>query len=335
MIKFNAAVGLNNPHLQTVMPRIIRNKPLFNAKWQTLKTPDGDFIDLAWSEDWTRHITKKKPIFVLFHGLEGHFNSPYANGLMHAFAQQGWLSVMMHFRGCSGKPNRMARAYHSGETDDPRLFLEQLRHQFPKQPKIAIGVSLGGNMLVNYLAKYNHDPIIDAATVISAPLDLAACSEKINQGFSKIYRNYLLHSLKKNALKKEAQLKKALNVSAQSIKKLKTLFDFDNKITAPLHGFKNAQDYYRQCSGINVINNVVIPLQVIHAQDDPFMTQDVIPNFPLNNNIHYRLFKQGGHVGFLSGSLAKPIFWLEHAMPNYYQHIMFKTMHHDENEKVL
>lgn len=335
MTEFHAAKGLTNPHMQTVVPRFIRKKPLFEAEWQTLETPDGDFVDLAWSEDWTSQTAKSKPIFVLFHGLEGSFHSPYANGLMHAFAKQGWLSVMMHFRGCSGRPNRKARAYHSGETDDPRFFLEQLNKQYPNQAKIAIGISLGGNMLVNYLAKYSHDPIIDAATVISAPLDLAACSARIEQGFSKVYRNYLLNSLKKNALQKESQLDEALGVSAQSVKELKTLFGFDDMITAPLHGFKDAKEYYAQCSGIHVINKVKIPLQVIHSQDDPFMTQAVIPTFPLKKNIHYRLFERGGHVGFLSGSLTKPTFWLEHAMPRYYQHIINKTSHDTEDKKAL
>lgn len=321
MTEFRAARGLSNPHLQTVIPRMIRKQPLFSAHWQTLETPDGDFLDLAWSEDWAAPSAKNKPIFILFHGLEGSFDSPYANGLMHAFSQKGWLSVMMHFRGCSGRPNRLARAYHSGETDDPRFFLEYLHTLFPNQPKVATGISLGGNMLVNYLAKYRQDPIIEAATVVSAPLDLASCSARIERGLSKVYGNYLLTSLKKNALQKQRQLTSELGISTQDMTSLKTLYSFDDLITAPLHGFESAKDYYQKCSGIHVINNVGVPLQVIHAKDDPFMTQAVIPNFSLNKNIHYRLFTSGGHVGFLTGTLTKPTFWLEHALPCYYQHI--------------
>ncbi len=321
MTHFYPARGLSNPHVQTVLPRIIRKKTLFNVKWKTLETPDGDFLDLAWSEDWQTTSAQKKPIFILFHGLEGSFHSPYANGLMDAFAKQGWLSVMMHFRGCSGRPNRLARAYHSGEVEDARFFLKHINTLFPSQPKVAIGISLGGNMLVNYLATYRHDPILDAATVVSAPLDLAACSQRIEQGFSKVYKNYLLSSLKKNAIQKKIQLNNALGVTSKHIKEIGTLYGFDDLITAPLHGFKDADDYYTRCSGIKVINQVSIPLQVIHAQDDPFMTSKVIPDFKLEHNIHYRLFKQGGHVGFLSGNFAKPKFWLEHSMPKYYQHI--------------
>ncbi|WP_154115202.1 hydrolase [Vibrio cincinnatiensis] len=318
MPHFVAANGLQNPHLQTLLPRLIRKKALFEPVWQTLDTPDGDFLDLAWSEAPETKEAKNKPIFILFHGLEGCFYSPYANGLMDAFAKQGWLSVMMHFRGCSGKPNHLARAYHSGETEDARWVLEYLRQQFPKQTIVAAGVSLGGNMLINYLADYQSDPIVTAATAISAPLDLAACSQRIEQGFSKLYRRYLLSSLKHNALKKHHLLKGELGLSYHSIKRVTKLYEFDELITAPLHGFKNAQDYYHRCSGIHRLKEIRVPTQIIHAKDDPFMTEAVIPKFVLPNNIDYRLFAKGGHVGFLSGSLTKPEFWLEKALPAYY-----------------
>ncbi|KJY74147.1 hydrolase [Vibrio coralliilyticus] len=319
MTQFIAAKGLANPHLQTLAPRFIRKKALFEPLWQTLDTPDGDFLDLAWSEDWQTEQAKKKPVFVLFHGLEGCFYSPYANGLMHAFSQHGWLSVMMHFRGCSGKPNHRARAYHSGEVEDARFFLEQLNQQLPNQTKVAVGISLGGNMLANYLAQYNQEPLLSAATIVSAPLDLSACSERIEKGFSKVYKTYLLSSLKKNALRKHHLIKGELDVSYQSIKRVTKLFEFDDLITAPLHGFKDAQDYYQRCSGIHRLKDIRIPTQIIHAKDDPFMTDAVIPKYVLPDNIDYRLFEQGGHVGFLTGSALKPRFWLEEALPAYYQ----------------
>lgn len=318
MTTFIAAKGLKNPHLQTLLPRLLRKQPLFSAEWQTLFTPDGDFLDLAWSEDWRTPHAQRKPLFVLFHGLEGSFKSPYANGLMHAFARQGWLSVMMHFRGCSGKPNHLARAYHSGETDDARFVLEYLRKQLPERPIVAVGVSLGGNMLANYLAQYRDDPIVTAATLISAPLDLAACSQRIEQGFSKVYRAYLLSSLKKNAIAKYPLLENALPLSPERIRAIAKLAEFDDVITAPLHGFHDAADYYQQCSGIKQLTQIRVPTQIIHAKDDPFMTEAVIPNFPLPDNIRYRLFEHGGHVGFLSGSWLKPYFWLEQVLPEYY-----------------
>ncbi|EEX94988.1 putative hydrolase [Vibrio orientalis CIP 102891 = ATCC 33934] len=321
MTQFVAAKGLTNPHLQTLAPRFIRKKALFEPVWQTLDTPDGDFLDIAWSEDLNQADKGKldKPIFVLFHGLEGCFYSPYANGLMNAFAKQGWLSVMMHFRGCSGKPNKLARAYHSGEVEDARFFLEHLDTLFPNQTKVAVGISLGGNMLANYLAKYLDNPLIDAATIVSAPLDLSACSERIEQGFSKLYKNYLLSSLKKSALQKHHLLKGELGLSYHNIKRVTKLYEFDDLITAPLHGFKDAEDYYHQCSGIHRLKEITLPTQIIHAKDDPFMTDAVIPKYVLPENIDYRLFDQGGHVGFVTGTAIKPRFWLEEALPAYYE----------------
>lgn len=325
---FIPAAGLKNPHLQTLAPRIIRRTALFEPVWQTLDTPDDDFLELAWSEDWQSEQTRVKPVFVLFHGLEGCFYSPYANGLLHAFAKAGWLAVMMHFRGCGGKPNRLARSYHSGEVSDARFFLEYLQDQLPDQKKVAVGISLGGNMLVNYLARYREDPILDASTVVSAPLDLSSCAQRIEQGFSKVYRTYLLSSMKRNALRKYPLLKNEISATRRDIEQLTTLYDFDDLITAPLHDFKDAEDYYQQCSGIHYLKQVSVPLQVIHARDDPFMTSAVIPDFTLPNIINYQLYDHGGHVGFLTGSAIKPEFWLERVLPVYYERIRDSVCFH-------
>ncbi len=319
MTQFIAATGIKNPHLQTLLPRLIRRKVLFDPVWQTLDTWDGDFLDLAWSEDYTTEVAQTKPLFILFHGLEGGFDSPYANGLMHAFHQQGWLAVIMHFRGCSGKPNRLARSYHSGEIEDARFLLEYLNQKFPHQQKLAAGISLGGNMLVNYLAHFNDNPLLNAATVISAPLDLASCSYRIEKGFSRIYKKYLLSSLKRSVLAKNTLLRDKINLSECRINRITRLEEFDDLITAPLNGFVDAQDYYRQCSGLAKLKQITIPTQIIQAKDDPFMTDAVVPKYILPDVIDYRLFAHGGHVGFLSGSLLHPHFWLEENLPAYYQ----------------
>ncbi|NUW73771.1 hydrolase [Vibrio mediterranei] len=323
--KFIAAKGLGNPHIQTLIPRFVRRKPLFEPTWETLDTPDGDFVELAWSEEPHSSSAKSKPVFVLFHGLEGCFNSPYANGLMHAFAQQGWLSVMMHFRGCGPNPNRLARAYHSGEIGDARQFIELLDHRYPNAKKAAVGISLGGNMLTNYLAHYQNDSKLDGATIVSAPLDLGACARRIEQGFSKLYRSYLLSSMKKNALNKLHLLSDVLGLTAEKIQNMRKLYEFDDLITAPLHGFRDAEDYYNQCSGLQRMCDITVPTQFIHAKDDPFMSHEVIPNFALPAHIDYRLHERGGHVGFMSGTLRQPKFWLEETLPNYYRHLLHSS----------
>ncbi|MGO1296077.1 MAG: hydrolase, partial [Vibrio sp.] len=299
-------------------PRYFRRQPLFSPYRETIATPDGHFLDLAWSMDYRHVSASNKPVFVLFHDLEGSFESPYANGLMSAFQQQGWIAVLMHFRGCSGRPNLQARAYHSGETDDARLTLEHVKRLCPNRPIIAAGVSLGGNMLTNYLARFREDPIVNAATVISAPLDLAACSERIEQGLSRIYRRYLMSSLKRNALLKMELLHPRLGIQAQEIKRLRSLRDFDELITAPLHNFQNAADYYSQCSGLQRLTDITVPTHFIQAQDDPFMNEAVIPQFTLPSHLDYCLTQHGGHVGFISGHWRQPRYWLEEHLPAYY-----------------
>lgn len=319
---FKSAPHYSNTHLQTILPKLLRRKPLFSPFWQTLSLPDKDFVDLAWSEDPSLTTSHTRPIFILFHGLEGHFTSPYANGLMHTFARKNWLSVMMHFRGCSGRSNNYARAYHSGQTQDPRYFIEQIHQHFPNNPKVAVGVSLGGNMLANYLSEYADNTLLQGAAIISAPFELSSCSDRVNQGFSRIYQNYLLHSLKSNALNKADLIHRALNVSRPQIKAIRTLRDFDNLLTAPLHQFQDAEDYYQQCSAISKIPQIQIPTLIIHAKDDPFMDHKVLLSSPLPPHIHYCLTEHGGHVGFVEKQNGKLSLWLERCLPLYFDSLL-------------
>ena len=321
MDSFIPASGLSNAHIQTLLPRLLRRNPLFNGYWQRLELPDGDFVDLTWSESPNK--AGDKPIFILFHGLEGSFESPYANGLLAAAKEQGWLGVMMHFRGCSDVPNRLVRAYHSGETEDARFFIEMLDNRFPNRIKVATGISLGGNMLVNYLAKYRTNTLLKATTVISAPLDLGACSERIQQGFSRVYQTYLLRSLKASSIQKINNNRKAIvGLDKAMIAAIPDLLQFDNLLTAPMHGYENAHDYYKQCSGLQFLNSIDIPTRILHSKDDPFMTAAVIPTHPLPNCVHYQLTENGGHVGFINGSFIKPNFWLETTVNQWFQTII-------------
>jgi Predicted hydrolase of the alpha/beta-hydrolase fold len=313
MIPFNPIPSARNAHLQTLLPRLLRRQPLFDPIWQAFDLPDGDFVDLAW----THHPDVGQPIIVLFHGLAGNFDSPYANGLLAAFKQQGWCGVVMHFRGCSGRLNRAPRTYHSGETEDARAFLTDLRQTYPHNEIAAVGVSLGGNMLVRYLADYHHDPIVSCGCAISPPLDLAACSTRIQQGFSRVYQAYLLRSMRQTLSEKLTRHQKVGQWHAGERPKIKTLFEFDQTVTAPLHGFNDAQHYYQTCSGLPVLDTIQVPLAIIHAKDDPFMTDAVIPTSPLPANIDYQLSEHGGHVGFVTGSWRQPQFWLEQSVPHW------------------
>lgn len=308
--------GVRNCHLQTMLPRLIRRKVLFTPHWQRLELPDGDFVDLAWSED--PNLARHKPRLVVFHGLEGSLYSPYAHGLIHAAQQHGWLGVVMHFRGCSGEPNRNDRIYHSGETEDGTWFLSWLRREFGEVPTAAVGYSLGGNMLGCLLAKEGDSTPLDAAVIVSAPFMLEACSYHMDKGFSRVYQRYLLNLLKANASRKLKAYPGTLPVDLKRLKSVRRIREFDDLITSKIHGFADAIDYYRQCSAMPVLSQITKPTLIIHAKDDPFMDHHSIPaQEELPKNIQYQLTEYGGHVGFVGGTLRHPEMWLEKRIPEW------------------
>jgi len=306
--QFRAPWWARNPHLQTILPKWLRRTEAhFMA--ERFELSDGDFVDLAWN---VVAADNKRPLAVVFHGLEGSIHSHYAKGLLDHLQQQGIAGVLMHFRGCSGVPNRHLAAYHAGAIDDARELLADLSQRFPGTPLIAIGFSLGGNMLVNLLARA-CPTALTAAAIISAPLQLDSCATRVNQGFSRVYQRYLLRALRGNVLTKIALLDAAKERwQPDEIRKIVTLRDFDQQITAPLHGFQSASHYYQLCSGLPLLGQIAIPTLILHAADDPFMSQCVIPDpADLSPQVHYELSHHGGHVGFLYGPLWRPRFWLD------------------------
>ncbi|GAA3549218.1 hydrolase [Zobellella aerophila] len=298
-------------HVQTIFAKYLHRTNIAYRS-QRLELPDGDFVDLAWG---LPRLPDTSPLVVLFHGLEGCVQSHYAKGMMAAVHARGWQPLLMHFRGCSGVPNRTLTAYHSGATEDPHYLLQRLASHFPGRPLAAIGYSLGGNMLVNYLAEHRDNPLCCAA-VISAPLHLAACAERIDQGFSRVYQYYLLQRMKRNWQRRLAR--HPGQAWSDELERIRSLKQFDDRITAPMHGFRDADDYYRRCSGLSRLKTINTPTLVIHAADDPFMSAAVIPDpASLSPTIHYELSRTGGHVGFMQGPPWRPRFWLEQRIPDW------------------
>jgi len=318
---FRPMRGMSNPHLQTMLPRLIRRRLNFTPHWQRLDMPDGDFVDLAWSED--PQTALHKPRLVVFHGLEGSLYSPYAHGLIEAAKKRGWLGVVMHFRGCSGVPNRSERIYHSGEIEDGSYFLSWLNQRYGTVPTAAVGYSLGGNMLACLMAKQGPECTLQAGVVVSAPLMLEQCCYHMEQGFSRFYQHYLLNLLKKNAARKLKSYPGTLPIDLRQLKSLRRIREFDDLITSKIHGFADALDYYRQCSAMPMLPDIRVPTLIIHAKDDPFMDHHVIPDKALlPANIHYQLTQYGGHVGFVGGTLLKPQMWLEKRIPDWLTHYL-------------
>ncbi|PAJ73049.1 hydrolase [Pseudoalteromonas sp. NBT06-2] len=316
---FRPAWWMVNKHAQTILPRFFRPKLKLTYELESLTTPDQDFIELAWSCPVAKN--NNKPLAIIFHGLEGNIHSFYAKGMMKAMQDSGFDTVLMHFRNCSVAPNKTARAYHSGETSDARFLIQYLKQKFPEKKMVAIGFSLGGNMLSKYLGEYQNDSQLDAGAVISAPFDLASSCQVIQQSLGKIYQKYLLDRLKHSTGRKESLIEPLLGLNKQDIKNIPTLWEFDDKVTAPLHGFKNAKDYYNKASSKAYLIKIETPTLIIHSVDDPMLSIKSVPdNSHISEHVELNITEKGGHVGFISGKNPfKPIFWLEQRIPEYFK----------------
>jgi predicted alpha/beta-fold hydrolase len=259
-------------------PRIAYRRERWN-------TPDGDFIDLDWAGS-------HGPLIALFHGLEGSSASPYARAIAAQALSMGWRCVVPHFRGCSGELNRLPRAYHSGDSAEIGWILQRL------QARHAVGISLGGNALLKLLGERGAAMNLQKAVAISAPLDLAAAGRSLDAGLSReIYTRVFLRSLKKKTLQKLRQ--GTIVVDARRLQDARTFWEFDDTVTAPLHGFQGADDYWARSSSGPWLAKILVPTLVINARNDPFMpgaALDAIGEVPPNVVLEFP--RSGGHAGF-------------------------------------
>lgn len=309
---FTPAPWLKNPHLQTIYAGLWRRLPSLAFREERLELPDGDFVDLAWS------IGSQGPIVVLLHGLTGSVHtSRYIRGLMNAIHDRGWRAVLMHFRGASGVPNRIPRSYHAGDTSNLNFLIQTLRQREPTTPIAAVGYSLGGNVLLKWMAEQGASAPVETAVAVSVPFDLAAAAERVQAGFSKVYQNRLLNNMKRMTATKFADMPAPFELP--DLNSITNFIDFDDQVTAPLCGFGNANEYYQRSSCGQFIGQIEKTTRIIHARDDPFMTPECVPDFTaVANSVTLELSEHGGHVGFVSsdgGSL--PSYWLEQRIPDY------------------
>lgn len=313
---FKPAWWLSNPHLQTIFPTLTRRLKAPIDGTERLELPDGDFIDLSWAANGQ---AKEAPLVILLHGLGGNAHSTYVSGLMHAFNRRGWRVVLMHFRGASDEPNRVARAYHSGDTGDVHFLLQQLAQREPYTKKAVVGISMGGNVLLKWLGERGHQSLINAAVAVSVPFQLRMVSNRVNQGFSRIYQRYLLSRLKQVFERKKNKGLSEYPQIFQDIHKWRCFWTFDEYVTAPLNGFPHVHAYYHQVSATRYLSNIATQTLIIHALDDPFMTPDIVPlTEELPDKVTLELSAQGGHVGFITGKIpGVPTYWLEQRIPDY------------------
>jgi hypothetical protein len=317
--RFKPAWGLSNPHVQTMWQTLFRRQPEVVTQRERFLLPDGDFLDL----DWVGY--DGEPIIIVLHGIAGSIDSPYAKGMLSAVVSCGWRGVGMHFRGCSGEPNRLPRIYHSGETNDLQFLVAELQKRYPNRPIAVVGFSMGGNVLLKWLGETGDSNPVAGAVAVSVPFQLEKTADHINHGWQRFYQWWLLRDLRKRVADKFRKNKEGSPVNVEEIESIQSFLDFDNRITAPLHGFADGKDYYTKSSVIQYLKNIQKPTLILHATDDPFMTPDTIANLnDLSPNLTLELSTTGGHVGFISGTPWKPEYWLEQRIPEFLREIFKK-----------
>lgn len=256
-------------------------------------TPDEDFIELDWVDGPT-----SQPLVILFHGLEGSSASHYAKRIMYAVQQQGWRGVVVHFRGCSGEPNLLPRSYHCGDSAEIDWILKRFRQNEHSEIYV-LGVSLGGNVLLKWLGEQQSQAnrVIDKAVTISTSLDLPTTGKVLGQGFNRFYSQLFLKTLQPKAL---ALIKKhRLAFDTVGIMQADNLWDYDNLFTAPLHGFKNADDYWQQSNCRPYLREITLPTLLINARNDPFLPEQYLPaKHEVSAQVHCEFPEHGGHAGF-------------------------------------
>ncbi len=316
---FRTSWWMANPHLQTILPAFRRVVVPARLR-MTIGTPDGDFLDLDWLGD------KGSGLVVLLHGLAGSSKSAYILGLQKALVNVEFRTVAMNFRGCSGRPNDRANVYHSGETGVIDQVVGRIRNKEPKIPVAAVGFSLGGNVLLKWLGEKAEKCNLFAAVSVSVPFQLDRCADRMDRGVSRVYRNYLLGRLRRYMAEKLQHLEaRRLDEEAGRITALgdlsgiRSFWDYDDRVIAPLYGFKDALDYYEQSSSRSSLASIRVPTLLLQSIDDPFMTPETVPTSEeLSSRVILEASPSGGHVGFVSGAVpGTHHYWLEQRIPEF------------------
>jgi predicted alpha/beta-fold hydrolase len=315
--RFKPAGWLQHRHLQTIFPSLPwawRDRPPLRR--EILNLPDGDSTAVDWLSAGDE-LPQSAPLLIVLHGLEGSAESSYARMLMQAALDRHWRPCVLHFRDCGDYRNPLPRRYHAGETGDIRYFLENLRERGHTGPKIAVGYSLGGNILLKYLGESRASSRLHAAGAVCVPLNLHLCAEALNTGFSKFYQNILLKNMKNSVRRKFNRDTAAFDWDRTMA--ANNFADFDDAITAPLHGFSDMDDYYNKCSSAQFLKDIARPTLVINALDDPFMTPGVIPHHDmLSEHVTLEIAEAGGHVGFVEGGTPwRPKYYLPRRLLNF------------------
>lgn len=347
-------IWLRGSHLQTVYGALVARYHRIAFVRERVNTPDGDFLDFDWTgpglfsdrlasgasappdpslthtaarrwmddDDWQALVTPPDtPALVLFHGLEGSSRSHYAQAIAQYFRARGWIVVIAHFRGCSGFANRMARAYYSGDSDDIAFMLQTVRNKVPDARWHAVGVSLGGNAMLKYLGEHpDQTDWLTASAAISVPLDLVACGVRLSDSWigRHVYTRHFLKTMKTKVAEKAKRFPG--NIDALRMAQAKSLREFDDLYTAPMHGYKNALDYWTRASSKPLLGQIALPTLVLNARNDPFVPGPSLPDsYDCSDHVLLHQPAEGGHVGFVTGRFPGNLNWLPMRLARFFE----------------
>lgn len=314
-MKYLAPAWLPGGHLQTIYPATCIRKPAVSFRRERWQTPDQDFIDVDFVDG-----KPGQAFVVLFHGLEGSSDSHYARALMAAIQARGWSGAIPHFRGCSGELNQAPRFYHSGDAEELDWIIRRLHAQHSvtngAAQFFAAGVSLGGNALLRWIGESQQQAaIVDAACAVSAPLDLAQGGASLSSGINMLYTRMFLKTLKPKCMLKLEQFPGLFD--RNRLLEAKNLYEFDNVVTAPLHGYLDTDDYWYRASAKHVLNDITIPTLVLNAKNDPFLPGRYLP-LTAAKCVQLDYPEHGGHVGFVSGNIPGQLDWLPQKILHFF-----------------
>ncbi len=307
---YTAPFALFSPHLETIFPALMRKVALPPYTRERIDTPDGDFLDL----DWLHQSSDK--VVIISHGLEGNSQRPYVKGMAKIFFKNGFDVIAWNYRGCSGEINRKLRFYHSGATDDLNTVIDHAIDKKKYSNVFLVGFSLGGNITLKLLGEATPRAEVRKAVAISVPMDLKTSCEEISKPSNWIYSYRFLRSLKSKVVAKAAVMPE---LRVEGIERIKTIMGFDDRYTAPLHGFTNALEYYEQCSSIRFVGNVATPTLVVNTLNDPFLSKACFPEKMLQGHrfVELEILSRGGHVGFTQFGKSG-FYWSEHRALDFF-----------------
>lgn len=311
--RFQASWWLPGGHAQTLWPTLTRRVRI-DVRSERLELPDGDFVRLDW-------VGTNGPLVIVLPGLQGDLDSAYVRGLLRACHARGWRGVLLNYRG-HGEPNRLMRSYHCGMTCDLDYLVHHLAQREPGAPIGVVGYSVGANICLKWLGECGQrgqSLPVAAAVGVSVPFHLGTVAKKIEHGLSRIYQWYLLRSLRRDVVRKMDVLAEHLGLTHRELRRLNTFFKFDDRISGPLNGFADAEDYYAKTRSDVLLKHVAVPTLILNARNDPLVPGHLIPNqHDVSDRIKLEITERGGHVGFVSGRWPwSPRFWLDTRVPEF------------------